>query len=748
MIRALVLLLAVPVFIYSQGQLTDYRNAEQFLPGNIDKFAPHLYLKANWIEKSDKFWFTEKTGSEIIYKIADPLKNRVFEAFNKKKMAKALSILLKSEIKSETINPGNPEFSSGLDSVKFTINRKRIRCDLKNYRCTLIKKKNRNNHTESPDGKWKVIVKDHNIFLKEISTGKTSRITRDGEKNFSYGTAPANSWEILNKKKPWLYIYWSPDSKKFATARFDYRKCGIHHMVKTPSPASARPELISFPYSLPVDKNLPEAELLLYNISKKKLFRDPAHKIVITWYFKSLNWYKDSRAFYFNHSSRGFKKLSLQEMSAETGRIRTIVEEESKNGPVDPTIQTIRSINDGAEFIWSSERSGWNHLYLYDGKTGKLKNQITKGDYFVRSLNHIDTKRRVLFYMASGKEEGVNPYYRNLYRVTFDGSSDKRLTKENCEHSVSVSPSGVYFIDTVSRHNMAPVSILKKSSNGSNLRIIKRGDIKRLLATGWKYPEEFKVKAADSKTDIYGLIYKPRNFNPSKKYPVIDKIYTGPHNFFTPKSFRAYRSEAWSFAELGFVVVELDGRGTGKRSKDFHNFSYRNLASGSVDHVNAIKKLASTRKWMDTDRVGIYGFSAGGYDTACAMFKYPDFFKVGIAASGNHDHRMDKVWWNELWMGYPVKDHYREQSNITNAHKLKGKLLIVHGEMDTNVHPTSSLALADALIKANKDFDLLIIPGGGHYLQDESPYYVRKRWDYFVKHLLGVTPPKEYKINR
>ncbi len=733
--------------LIADGTLKNYRNAEQFLPRNIAKLLPDKGFKPVWSENGETLWFSKsENNGKIYYKVVCST-NAYTKAFDHKKLAKNLSNLLKSPVQPYSMNLKKLKIGPDSRTITFTINSRRVTCNLKNYKCTSTPTSVNKKHGESPDGKWLVFIKDYNLFLKDIATGRITQLTTDGKHLYSYGSAPPNSWEVQNNKTPWFYIYWSPDSKKFATARFDYRKTGIMHMIKTPAPSKARPELISFPYSLPVDKHLPEAELVMYNLNKKELFyTSPSNKIEITWYFKPLNWYKDSRGFFYTQSTRGFRTISLKEMNAKSGAVRTIISETSKAGPVDPIIQTVRSVKDGDMFIWSSERSGWNHLYLYNGHTGKLINQITKGSYFVRSLNYVNEKKQKILYMASGRNKSRNPYYRSLYRVNFNGSGSKLLTVENAEHSVNIAPSGKYFIDTVSKHNMSPVYILKSSKNGKNRRILKRENITPLLATGWKYPEEFRTKAADGKTDIYGLIYKPRNFDPSKKYPVIDKIYTGPHNFFTPKSFRAFRSEAWSFAELGFIVIEVDGRGTGKRSKAFHNFSYKNLGRGSEDHVTAIKNLAVTRQWMDISRVGIYGFSAGGYDVARAMFIYPDFFKVGISASGNHDHRMDKNWWNELWMGSPVDKHYEDQSNITHAHKLKGKLLIVHGEMDTNVHPTSSLALVNALIEANRDFDFLIIPGKGHYLQDESPYYVRKRWDYFVKNLLGVTPPKEYKI--
>ena len=413
---------------------------------------------------------------------------------------------------------------------------------------------------------------------------------------------------------------------------------------------------------------------------------------------------------------------------------------------IDPWTQLYRHLPARKEFIWSSQRSGYQHLYLYDSDTGEMKNAITQGAMTVRVIRGIDEAKGQLYFEASGGEPNRDPYYRHLYRVNLDGTDLTLLTPEPAEHSTQLSKDFKYIVDTYSTPQTPPISVLRDTHTGKVIREIQRADISQLLAIGWQPPKSFEVLAGDDKTPLYGLMYLPSNFDPNKQYPIIDDIYTGPHNFFTPKSFFTYGSQANALAELGFIVIKMDGRGTSKRGRAFHEHAFKNLGGGVDDHVVALKRLATEFNFIDIERVGIFGFSAGGYDTAHAMFKYPDFFKAGVSASGNHDFRVDKAGWNEMWMGFPVTEHWDAQSNLTIAHQLKGKLLLAHGELDPNVHPAATLQLASKLMQANKDFDLMIYPNMGHVL-DKHPYFVRQRWDYFVEHLLNVRPPLEYHLS-
>jgi dipeptidyl aminopeptidase/acylaminoacyl peptidase len=407
-------------------------------------------------------------------------------------------------------------------------------------------------------------------------------------------------------------------------------------------------------------------------------------------------------------------------------------------------------VNEGAELLLTAEHDGWNHIYLYNGKTGVLENQVTKGPWVVRSIVHVDEKNRQIYFLGAGREKDEDPYLTHLFKINFAGTGLQLLTPENANHAASVSPDNKFFVDNSSRVDLPGESVLRRTSDGSVVQVLEKADATALLKTGWKFPEPFKGVAADGKTELYGLSWRPSNFDPSKKYPVIEQIYTGPQGFFVPKTFgaaNAGRRGLQSVAELGFIVVMVDGRGTTGRPRAFHEYSYHNLGGLFDDHVALIKQMAAKYPYMDLDRVGIYGTSAGGYAAAHAMLVHPEFYKVCVSISGDHDARLDKAWWNELYQGYPVGKDYAEQSNVTLADKLLGHLLLVHGDVDNNVNPVETMRLVDALIKANKDFDMLLVPNMYHG-EGRNLYLVRRRWDYFVQHLLGVTPPENFEIEQ
>jgi dipeptidyl aminopeptidase/acylaminoacyl peptidase len=456
------------------------------------------------------------------------------------------------------------------------------------------------------------------------------------------------------------------------------------------------------------------------------------------------SWYKDGKRVHDEFYERGYKGLELRELDTDTGKERVLYKEQS-DSYIDPGETFVEYLGDGAEILLSSERDGWNHLYLYNGKTGQLENPVTKGPWAVRQIVHVDEKTRQVYFLAGGREPNEDPYQAHLYKINLDGSHLVLLTPENADHFVAVSPDGKYFVDDFSRPDLPGESVLRSTSGEAQVLRLEETDASALLKTGWKFPEPFKGKAADGKTDIYGLIWRPSNFDPSRKYPVVEQIYTGPQSFFVPKTFAAYRASEQSVAELGFIVVMVDGRGTTGRSREFRNFSYRNLGGETDDHVALIRQMADRYPYMDIARVGVYGTSAGGYDAAHAMLAHPEFYKVGVSISGNQDHRLDKAWWTELYQGYPVGDSYAAQSNVTLAGKLEGHLLLVHGDVDDNVHPAETMRLVDALIHANKNFDMLFVPNMSHG-EGGNLYLVRRRWDYFVRYLLGVTPPENFQI--
>jgi dipeptidyl aminopeptidase/acylaminoacyl peptidase len=463
-----------------------------------------------------------------------------------------------------------------------------------------------------------------------------------------------------------------------------------------------------------------------------RLFNNP-------WSIEDYRWAADSSRFTFLYNQRGHQVLRLLSIDAASGAVKPIIEEQSPTF-VDYSSKYFLHYLDGSdELIWMSERDGWNHLYLYDANTGRVKDQITKGHWVVRGVERVDEAKRQIWFRAGGICPGQDPYYIHYCRVNFDGSGLTVLTEGDGTHKIDFSPDECYFIDTYSRVDMPTVTELRRSADGKLVCELERADWNVLLQTGWKIPERFTAKGRDSTTDIYGVIFRPTNFDPVKKYPVIEDIYAGPQDSFVPKRFAAFYSHQ-AMAELGFIIVQIDGMGTSNRSKKFHDVCWKNLAdAGFPDRILWIRAAAAKYPYLDLNRVGIFGGSAGGQNAAGAVMTHGDFYKVAVADCGCHDNRMDKIWWNEQWMGWPVGPQYAANSNVTLAPGLKGKLLLIVGEMDTNVDPASTMQVVNALIRADKDFELLVIPGSDHGAA-ESPYGRRRRADFFVRNLLGVEP--------
>jgi len=501
-----------------------------------------------------------------------------------------------------------------------------------------------------------------------------------------------------------------------------------------------QPKTVVIDYIKPGDP-LPKPQLVIAQADGKKIRvpRDLYENPFNTEGRIDVTWSPDSREFYFDYNQRGHQLYRILATNAKTGEVRVVVEETSKTF-IDYTKKTWRHwLHSRDELIWMSERDGWCHLWLYDIKTGKPKQQITKGIWPVREVLKVDEEKREIWFFASGLRTVEDPYHLHLCRVNFDGSSFIQLTSGDGNHHVEFSPKNDFFIDTWSRADHPPVSELRRSSDGSLVCELEKADASALLNVGWTMPERFVAKGRDGKTDIHGVIIKPSTFDAAKKYPIVEDIYAGPHGAFAPKDFdRQLRMH--QIAELGFIVVKLDGMGTNHRSKAFHDVCWKNLKdAGFSDRKLWIKEAAKKRPWMDLNRVGIYGGSAGGQNAMRALLDHHDFYKVAVADCGCHDNRMDQIWWNEQWMGWPLGPHYAEQSNVTQAKNLTGKLLLIVGEVDTNVDPASTLQVAAALVRADKDFDLLIMPSANHGAA-ESPYGNRRRMDHFVRHLHGREP--------
>jgi dipeptidyl-peptidase-4 len=533
------------------------------------------------------------------------------------------------------------------------------------------------------------------------------------------------------------------------------------YLVKTKVGA---PELQEWKYPLPGDSDIIRIYRVIINVSgdpgivRLKMASD-AHRgtlcdnISCKGEFDDVAWSDDCSKLVFVSTSRDHKQENVRIADCQTGEVRDIFEEkvatqyESGQGTVN-----WKYLSPTNEIIWYSERSDWGHLYLYDANTGELKNQITSGDYVVRQVLNIDSKNRVIYFIAGGKEPGVNPYYRYLYRVDFSGKHLALLTPDKGDHSVSFSPDGKYFTDSWSQPDVPPVHQVR-DIRGKLISTLEKTDISRLETAGWKPPEPFTVMSADNHWVLYGLLFTPVKMDTTKKYPVIVNIYPGPQGgSIRSWSFQPARGDNGALAELGFVVIQLEGSCNPLRSKSFHDVCYGNMTENTLpDQVSGLMQLGMKHKYLDLDRVGIWGHSGGGFATASAMFKYPDFFKVGISESGNHDNRNYEDDWGERYIGLETFDkngisNYQGQANEMYARNLKGKLLLVHGGMDDNVPPYNSYLVADSLIKAGKDFDFLFIPNARHGYGPDFYYMMRRRWDYFVRYLMEATPPREFEI--
>jgi dipeptidyl aminopeptidase/acylaminoacyl peptidase len=617
----------------------------------------------------------------------------------------------------------------------------------------------RGNYSEvaSPDGSKVAFIRDWNLWIRDTETSKEKQLTFDGVENFGYATDNAG-WKHTDRP----ILLWSPDSKKIATFQQDQRHVSDMYLVKTKVGA---PELQAWKYPLPQDQEIIKIHRVILEVENAKMIRldMPADDrrgtlcddISCSGAFDDNQWNADASKLMFVSSSRDHKSAKLRIADAATGKVTDIMEEkvatqyESGQGSIN--WQWLPETN---EVIWYSERDDWGHLYLYDASSGKLKNQITTGEFVVTQMLKVDPKKRLIYFMANGREEGRDPYFAHFYSVTMDGKKLTLLTPENGNHSVNISPFGNYFVDNYSQPNVPAVSVLRDLT-GKKRMDLETGDISKLIAAGWKAPQPITVKSRDGQWDLYGLMFTPTNLDESKKYPVVNYIYPGPQGGGVgSRSFSASRGDHQALAELGFVVVVIDGTCNPGRSKSFHDACYGNMADNTLeDQISGLKQLAERYPYLDLDRVGVWGHSGGGFATAAAMFRYPEFYKVGISESGNHDNRNYEDDWGERYIGLLTKsadgkDNYDAQANQNYAANLKGKLLIAHGNMDDNVPPYNSYLIVDALISANKDFDLIIFPHARHGFGKDSNYMTRRRWDYFVKHLQGVEPPAEYKLGR
>ena len=741
----------------------DYQRAENFLSYNTQPLVDHEGVRANWLP-GDKFWYRvlTPTGSEFI--LVNPATKSRVAAFDQEKLAAALSTATGKSYTASMLPFQTIGFATEGD-ITFQADGKRWKYDNKSNqlsadtsRATSSERqqgqgrgrRGGGNEVLSPDGKRAAFIKNYNLWMRNVQTGQQTQLTTDGVKDFGYATDNAG-WTHSDA----AVLLWSPDSKKIATFKQDQRNVSDMYLVTT---NVGKPSLRAWKYPLPGDKDIPTIQRVIINVDEPKVIvlqipADPhratlSDNISSSGTFDDVNWSEDASKLAFVSTSRDHKQEKVRIADANTGAVREVFEEtvptqyESGWGAIN-----WRYLAKTNEIIWFSERDNWGHLYLYDAATGKVKNQITKGDWVVTRLLDVDEKHRMLYFMVTGREP-ENPYFTQLCRIGFDGKHFEVLTPESGTHTVSISPSKNYFVDTYSKPDVPPVTVLR-AMNGKLIATLERTDISRLTASGWKPLIPITVKAHDGKTDLYGLMYVPTNLDPNKKYPIIDYIYPGPQGGSVGGnwSFAASRGDNQALAELGFIVVQIEGSSNPWRSKSFHDMNYGNMAENTLpDQVAGIKQLAEKYPYIDIDRVGIWGHSGGGFATAAAMFRFPDFFKVGISESGNHDNRNYEDDWGERYDGLASNVNYEAQANETYAKNLKGKLMLAHGLMDDNVPPQNTLLVVEALEKANKDYDLVIFPNSAHGYGQYSYYMMRRRWDYFVKNLMGAQPPHEFEL--
>jgi len=577
----------------------------------------------------------------------------------------------------------------------------------------------------SPDGKWTAFLQNDNLHLRAKENGAEFALSQDGHAGDCYDLDD---------------LWWSPDSQKLVALRTEPAQEHKVYVVESSPKDQLQPKLRSYDYLKPGDR-IAHPRPQLFDVPKGRQIAVSNELFPNPWSIEDIRWSADSSRFTFVYNQRGHQVLRVVAVDAATGETRAIVDERSDTFICYSDKFFCRWLGDD-ELIWMSERDGWNHLWLYDARSGQVKNQITEGPWVVQEVTHVDEDRRQIWFRAGGVYQEQDPYFTHFCRVNFDGSGMTVLSVGDGHHRVRWSPGEPYFLDTWSRVDLPPITELRRSEDGQLVCRLEEADASEVLAaSGGRWPERFAAKGRDGVTDIYGVIIRPRDFDPAKKYAVVENIYAGPQGFFTPKSFRARYGHQQRIADLGMIVVQCDGMGTSGRSKKFHDVCWRNLRdAGFLDRIAWIKAAAAKHPEMDLSRVGIYGGSAGGQNALAALLWHSDFYHVAVADCGCHDNRMDKIWWNEQWLGWPVGKEYEENSNVVHAHRLQGRLMLIVGELDENVDPASTMQVVHALEQADKDFDLVIVAGTGHGAA-ETPYGFRRRADFLKRHLLGAAAP-------
>lgn len=746
-----------------QFTIAEYEAAAKHMDRSLYGLVYNQVSGSKFIGENHLMYSTKnKEGQKYI--LVDIQSKNKKEAFDHAKLAASLSKLVGKEIDENNLPIYAVSLSDDLKTLKFSMDRKPYSCSLKNY--VLSTKENKRPRTSrkehvSPNGKLAAYIDNYNLWVRDLKTNRRTQLTFDGKEDYGYATNNAG-WVKSNG----AVLKWSPNSDKIATFQQDARGVGMMYLTST---NVGHPKLEAWKHPLPGDETIFTIERVIIHLGSrpktvrlkmgKDFQRGTTTDHIASWSNELLDaqWSKDGSQFAFVSGSRDHKIAHLQIADAKTGRVRSIHKEEVDTyyeSGVDG--ENWRVLFDSNEFIWYSEKSNWGHMYLYDLTTKKLKNQITSGNWIVKETIKIDEKNRQIYFTAGGREEG-NPYHTHYYRVNYDGSNLTHLTPSKGTHSITPNSDYTQFVDIYSTIDTPPIAVLR-DANGEKIMDLETADISELKAKNWQKPNEFTVKARDNQTDLYGVLFLPSHYDENKKYPVLNYIYPGPQSGSVGYyGFRPVWRDFQAVAELGFVVVAVDAMGTPMRSKTFHDAYYGNMGdNGLPDNITAIKQLAERYKGMDIERVGIWGHSGGGFASTRAVFAYPDFYDVAVSGAGNHDNRNYEADWGEKWQGLLVNGklenkadgttNYDNQANQLIAKNLKGKLLITHGSMDNNVPPSNTMLVVEALIKANKDFDMILFPNKRHGYGNMTRYMTRKRWDYFVTHLLNAKPAEGFEL--
>ncbi|MEO6154702.1 MAG: DPP IV N-terminal domain-containing protein [Thermomonas sp.] len=746
-----------------QVTTADYQRAASMLGDRTMPLVDGSVSAVRWLNDGSVTW-QRSDGGKSRFERLDPATGKTTPAFNAQALADAINQAnSKGKLKGKLVDAGKLPVSDlkadGADLIVSTRNGD-YRCQANT--CMPVAKADTKTGEEpgaaSPDGKREAFIRNGNLWLRDLASGKETQLTLDATPDYGYATNNAG-WVHDDQ----AILLWSPDGNKIATFQQDQRKTSTMTLVGTNVGA---PKVQQWKYPFVGDKDITMIERVIIDLSgaiprvvRLQMAPDQhrstcADDIACSNGWEDVQWAKDGQTLAFVSTDRGHKSATLRVADAQTGAVRDVYTEtvatQYQSAPALDSVNW-RYLPESNEFLWFSQKSDWGHLYLHDLTSGKLKRQLTSGDWNLTQVAHVDPSSRSVWFRGVGREAG-DPYFVRYYKVGMDGGDVSLLTPENANHLINPSDDGKYFVDVYSTIGTAPVAVLR-DGNGKQVAEIARADLSRLKAAGWVAPESFTVKARDGKTDIYGQMFKPSNFDPNKKYPIIDYVYPGPQvGSIRSRSFAPAHGDNQALAELGFIVVAIDGMGTPLRSKAFQDAWYGDMVDNTLpDQVTALKQLGAKYPWIDLDRVGIWGHSGGGNATSTAMFTYPDFFKVGISESGNHDNLSYEDDWGERYHGLMSSkadgtSNYTGQDNATRAKNLKGKLFLLHGLMDDNVPPQNTLMVVDALVKANKDFDLLLLPNARHGYGMDSSYVTRRRWDYFVSNLLGATPPAQFEL--